>query len=176
MQGLVSVNNIMGKKSWTARQDYWQMRRYAYSYVSALQWRTGGYNAHYNEINMSTAWVLRPSYHELTVASWWKGKVCTSSVSMVGCFDKFRYIDFAMHLDIYYIYVHSKIYIYWFAKTNYNLEWIWNEVCMQLVFTLVSVDHNIFSVPHNMWPSNATQPFHNLQFLLKQIPETRTSD
>jgi hypothetical protein len=41
---------------------------------------------------------------------------------IVGCFSKSTYINFAMHLNIHCVYIHSKNYVSWFVKTNYNLE------------------------------------------------------
>ena len=41
----------------------------------------------------------------------------------VGRFDFFRFIVFAMHLDITYVYVHSKIYESRKVKTTYILKW-----------------------------------------------------
>jgi hypothetical protein len=38
-------------------------------------------------------------------------------------FGFFRYIAFAMYLDIHYVWIHSKNNIAKKAKTSYNLEW-----------------------------------------------------
>jgi hypothetical protein len=46
------------------------------------------------------------------------------SIPIVGCFDKFKYINFAIYLDIAYIYIHSKIYVSRKYKTIYNLKWM----------------------------------------------------
>jgi hypothetical protein len=41
----------------------------------------------------------------------------------LGRFGKSKYINFTMHLDKYYVCIHSINYVSRFAKTTYNLEW-----------------------------------------------------
>jgi hypothetical protein len=77
-----------------------------------------------------TRWGM-PWRHEWIVSGedrskfWWlkkNGHVLLPMFQFVGCFGKSRFIDFAMHLDIHCVYILSKIYVSWFAKTTYNLE------------------------------------------------------
>jgi hypothetical protein len=55
------------------------------------------------------------------------GKIVLNPSQMIRSFDFSRYVAFVMHIDIHYVYIHTKSNVSQKTKTSYNLGGVWLE-------------------------------------------------